>query len=63
MRISINPELCQGHNMCTRTAPAVFEADDDGFGHVKTPDVAPDQQALAREAVQVCPEGAIEVSE
>jgi ferredoxin len=63
VRASIDPALCQGHNVCTFSAPQVFEADDDGYGHVITPDVPSDLQESARIAAMNCPEGAITIEE
>lgn len=63
MRASIDPALCQGHNVCAFSAPKVFESDEDGYGHVIDPEVAPELRASARVAAQNCPEGAITVEE
>ncbi|MCW2495309.1 ferredoxin [Jatrophihabitans sp.] len=63
MKVSIDPAVCQGHNVCTFSAPSVFEADENGYGHVVDPDVAPEFQELARVAVLNCPEGAITIVE
>jgi ferredoxin len=49
--------------VCTFSAPKVFEADADGYGHVIDPDVAPELQESARVAVLNCPEGAITLEE
>lgn len=61
MKLSINREICQGHNMCTRTSAKLFESDDDGYGHVRMPDVPKELEAEARAAQGNCPEGAIEI--
>lgn len=63
MRASIDPALCQGHNVCTFSAPKVFEADDDGYAHVIDPDVASELRESARIAALNCPEGAITIVE
>jgi ferredoxin len=63
VKASIDPKLCQGHNVCTFSAPRVFEADEDGYGHVLDPDVAPGLQESARVAALNCPEAAILIEE
>lgn len=63
MRASIDSALCQGHNVCTFSAPKVFEADDDGYGHVINPDVPAELRESARIAALNCPEGAITIEE
>jgi ferredoxin len=56
-----DPELCQGHGRCYRLAPAVFEADERGWGRVKLPIVGPEFAAAAQKAAKLCPELAVRV--
>jgi ferredoxin len=58
----IDPGKCRGHGQCALIAPAVFQFGDDDRGHVvvdRVPDAAAD---AARDAVLMCPEGAVEVT-
>lgn len=62
MRVHVDPRLCEGHGLCVETAPAVFTlADDDLATCVERP--ASDLHALVRAAVDVCPRGAITITE
>lgn len=60
MRVRIDAELCQGHQMCAIRAPELFGSDDEGYGTVLIGDVVPvDLEASARQAVASCPERAV----
>lgn len=59
MKVSVDPELCQGHARCWEICPEVFDLDDEGHAVVVNPDVPEDLEAKAREAVANCPERAI----
>jgi ferredoxin len=60
MRVRIDDDLCQGHQMCAIRAPEVFGADDLGQGIVLIDgDVPADQEDAVRNAVNSCPEQAI----
>ncbi len=59
MKIRIDSELCTGHGRCYALAPALFEADDEGFGQVLHAEVPPEHEADARRAVGNCPERAV----
>ena len=63
MRISIDRSVCTGHGRCYALAPAVIDADDDGFGVVVGDGVVPpDEEDRARRAAANCPEDAISVT-
>lgn len=34
MRVRVDSELCQGHQMCAIVAPDLFGSDDEGFGRL-----------------------------
>ena len=53
---------CRGHGQCELIAPEVFELGDDDRGHVIVDLVPSGSAAAARDAVYMCPEGAIEVT-
>lgn len=59
MKIRIDTDLCTGHGRCYALAPALFEADDEGFGQVIRPEVPSELEADARRAVGNCPERAV----
>ncbi|MGH8791198.1 MAG: ferredoxin [Stackebrandtia sp.] len=64
MKITADREVCIGAGMCVLTAPALFDQDDaEGRVLALTPDVPADRLAEAREAVSLCPSGALELDE
>ena len=64
MRITYNREACQGHGRCYSLAPAVFDADDEGYAILLLDgDVPAELEAAARLAADNCPEYAIEVTD
>lgn len=63
MKISIDPERCQGHGRCWDTAPDLVDADDDGRGVIRGPgEVPPELVDQAETAERVCPERAVILS-
>jgi ferredoxin len=64
VKVSIDPDKCEGHGRCFSTAPLVFDADDLGQGVVIGDGTVPaDQEDLVRLCQQNCPEYAIEITE
>lgn len=63
MKVSLDRDRCQGHGRCYVLAPAVFEADDDGYGLVIRADVADEHHEAARKGAGNCPEDAITISD
>lgn len=65
MKVSVDPEKCQGHNRCMIFAPEVFEVDDYGFATPRHPgqDVEIEFVEKARAAAANCPELAISLTE
>ncbi|GAA0530366.1 ferredoxin [Saccharopolyspora subtropica] len=60
MRIEADLERCVGAGQCVLTAPALFDQDDaDGRVVLRSPEVTGAHEVAAREAVQVCPSGAL----
>jgi ferredoxin len=57
--VSIDYASCFGHGRCYSTAPDVFEADDDGRGHVRDGADLAGSEAAISQAVLLCPESAI----
>jgi ferredoxin len=63
MKLELDTEACQGHGRCYSLAPDLFDADDEGHSLLLLPDVPPDQERNARDAVESCPEDAIALTE
>ncbi len=62
MKVSVDPELCQGHTLCNMVAPDIFHLrDEDGHSYVVVDELTPEQAALAEKAAVGCPERAITV--
>jgi ferredoxin len=59
----IDAATCRGHGQCELIAPAVFALGEDDRGHVLLDVVPPDEEEAVRDAVLMCPEGAISVTE
>ncbi|MBK1786423.1 ferredoxin [Prauserella cavernicola] len=60
--IEADRDLCIGAGMCAVTAPEVFDQDDDGIVVTLAEQPGPDDTELVREAVQLCPAGALRLS-
>jgi ferredoxin len=64
MKVWVDPAVCQGHTLCARRAPDVFELDDTNGHATARFEVVPDELVEAvRSAALTCPEGAIVLSE
>jgi ferredoxin len=64
MRVRIDAERCQGHQMCAIRAPELFGSDDEGYGTVLVDgDVPTGLEPSARQAQTSCPERAVIVEE
>jgi ferredoxin len=65
LRLEVDPDICMGMGYCARTAPALFELDDDGVVRlvgadpVGPVDVPEEHRSAAGEATGLCPSGAI----
>ena len=62
MKVTVDPDLCQGHARCWQICPDVFSLDDEGHASVADADVPTGLEDKVREAVRNCPERAIAVS-
>ncbi|WP_327139162.1 ferredoxin [Nocardia sp. NBC_01327] len=64
MRVTADRNICIGAGLCALTAPAVFDQDDDE-GLVIVRDAHPDNmtEPAVREALNICPSGAIAFTE
>ena len=64
MKVFVDPQLCQGHTLCSMIAPDSFELSDiDGTSSPVSEDVAPASEDAVREAAHSCPEQAITIQE
>lgn len=62
MRVYVDEALCQGHTLCSMTAPDVFHLrDDDGHAYVAVTEFTPEVIEAGRRAASTCPEQAIVV--
>ena len=62
MRVRVDPERCQGHSRCYAIAPDLFDVDDYGLSTARNDGlVPPEREAVARRAIDNCPERAISI--
>lgn len=59
MRVAADRDACVSAGNCVMAAETVFDQDDDGVVVVLADEVPADEQAHAREAVRLCPAGAL----
>jgi ferredoxin len=63
MRIHTDRDVCIGAGNCARTAPDLFDQDENGTVVLLDPQPGRDREQAAREAEDLCPSGAISISE
>ena len=63
MKIVGDREVCVGAGMCVVTAAAVFDQGDDGIVTLLVEEVATEQIDAVRDAVSLCPSGALKIVE
>ena len=62
MKVTVDPDKCQGHTLCWLAASDAFVLDDvDGHSTPVSETVAPEHEEAVAEAALTCPEQAIEV--
>ncbi len=59
MRVAVDRDRCEGNAFCVRTAPKVFELDDDEYAVVIADPVPADREPLAERAIAECPRAAL----
>ena len=59
MKVSADRDVCVCAGMCVMTAPEVFDQDDDGTVLLLTGEVPEGEQNRVRDAVNLCPSGAL----
>ncbi|MET8624351.1 ferredoxin [Kitasatospora sp. NPDC004669] len=64
MQVSVDRSRCCSSGMCVMNVPEVFDQDDgDSLVRLRQADIRPDQFADVRLAAELCPGGAITVTE
>ena len=62
MKVTVDPDLCQGHNRCAVTAPELFDVDELGMAVVLNDGAVPEGlEEKARLCEANCPEMAIKL--
>ena len=59
MRVVVDRDRCEGNAFCVRIAPEVFQLDEDEYATVIADPVPAGQEALAVQAIGVCPRAAL----
>jgi ferredoxin len=59
MRVVVNRDRCEGNAVCVKTAPQVFELDDDEYAVVIADPVPIEQEMLVEQAIAGCPRAAL----
>jgi ferredoxin len=59
MRVTVDDGRCRGHGMCLTICPEVFDLTDDGYAVADPAEVPSVLEDAAREAIENCPERAI----
>lgn len=62
MRCKVDPDLCNGDEICVQVCPEVFEMESDK-AIVKMDEIPEDLQGSVREAADSCPSEAIIIEE
>ena len=63
MKVKVDKETCIGCGLCADTCPEVFEMNDENIAEVKMDPVSTEAEATCREASEICPVDAIEITE
>jgi ferredoxin len=61
VRIKVHPGLCEGHGVCRRFAPSIYQLDADGYLELRLLDVPPGLERDAVTGAEACPARAISV--
>ena len=63
MRVTVDPDLCEGNGLCAKAAPEVFELGDDDKAQVLIERPGEGLRAKVETAVRRCPRQAIRLVE
>lgn len=61
-RFEVDPIACHAHGLCAELLPELVELDEWGYP-ILTPDVAPELERVARQAVRACPTLALRLTD
>lgn len=61
VKVHADEGVCIGAGVCVMTSEAVFDQDDDGIVVVLTEEVPADEEDRVRDAVKMCPSGALKL--
>ncbi|GAF47624.1 ferredoxin [Rhodococcus wratislaviensis] len=61
-RVSVDPQVCEGHGQCFIEAPNIFEMDDDGYAQAVSESVDDELAPKVEQAVRACPAGAVVIT-
>ncbi len=62
MKLHVDPASCQAYGLCKEKAPDLIDLDEWGYASVISPDVPAGSEAVARNAVEVCPNLALRLA-
>ncbi|MEK9937516.1 MAG: ferredoxin [Ilumatobacter sp.] len=63
MRVTVDLDMCASTGGCAQTSPEVFEIRDDGYLYVLIEEPPVDLHDRVRDAADLCPTAAIELTE
>lgn len=63
MKIRLDVDSCAGHALCSAVDSDLFPLDDGGYSTLEPHIVAAEHEALVRDGVAACPEGALILEE
>ena len=63
MKVLLNRDACIGCGACAALCENIFEIDNEGISVVKKEEVQGEDIELAKDAIESCPTGAIELEE
>ena len=63
MKVVLNRDACIGCGACAALCENIFDIDNEGLSVVKKQEVEGEDIELARDAIESCPTGAIELEE
>lgn len=63
MKVAVDLQRCEGHGMCERAAPELFELDENAnlIAKYEGREIPPELQHGAEEAVRLCPVAALRI--
>jgi len=57
--VTVDPDLCEANALCVAEAPEVFDLKDDEVVDVVLPELPPELESAAADAVIACPKQAL----